>query len=113
MSGSNVELPPSLRNEASRLAEEDGVSLSQWVSIAVAQKISSVETAEAFFKRRGQGADLIAFLEVLRNAPDQPADPDRQSADRWPPHPVDREQLKGILGGVDHTGEQRRETARE
>jgi hypothetical protein len=56
------------------MAEEDGVSLSQWVSIAVAQKISSVETAESFFKRRSQGADQVDFLEILRNAPDRPPD---------------------------------------
>jgi hypothetical protein len=70
-----VKLPPSLGNAARKLAEEDGVSLSQWVSLAVAQKISSVETAEAFFKRRAQGADQVDFLEILRNAPDRPADP--------------------------------------
>jgi len=63
-------LPPSLENAAKKLAEEDGVSLSQWVSLAVAQKISSVETAEEFFKRRSQGAAQVDFLEILRNAPD-------------------------------------------
>jgi hypothetical protein len=70
-----VKLPPSLGNAALKLAEEDGVSLSQWVSIAVAQKISSVETAEEFFKRRSKGADSVDFLEILRNAPDRPPDP--------------------------------------
>ena len=70
-----VKLPPSIGNAARKLAEEDGVSLSQWVSIAVAQKISSVETAEAFFKRRSQGADQVDFLEFLRNAPDRAPDP--------------------------------------
>jgi hypothetical protein len=67
-----IELPPSIGNAARKLAEEDGVSLSQWVSIAVAQKISSIETAEAFFRRRSQGADKIDFLDILRNAPDRP-----------------------------------------
>ena len=70
-----VKLPPSLGNAALKLAEEDGVSLSQWVSIAVAQKISSVETAEAFFKRRSHGAEQVDFLEILRNAPDRTPDP--------------------------------------
>jgi hypothetical protein len=55
-----VKLPPSLGNAARKLAEEDGVSLNQWVSLAVAQKISSVETAEAFFKRR------VAHISILR-----------------------------------------------
>ena len=60
-----VQLPPSLGNAARKLAEEDGVSLNQWVSLAVAQKISSVETAEAFFKRRSQGAEQVDFPEIL------------------------------------------------
>ena len=70
-----VKLPPSLGNAARKLAEEDGVSLNQWVSLAVAQKISSVETAEAFFKRRTQGAEQVDFLEILRSAPDRTPDP--------------------------------------
>jgi hypothetical protein len=70
-----VELPPSLGHAARKLAKEDGVSLSQWVSIAVAQKIGSIETAEAFFKRKAQGANQVDFLEILRNAPDRPPDP--------------------------------------
>lgn len=70
-----IELPPSIGNAARRLAEEDGLSLSQWVSIAVAQKISSIETAETFFRRRSQGADKVDFLGILRNAPDRAPDP--------------------------------------
>jgi hypothetical protein len=70
-----VDLPPSIGKAASKLAEEDGVSLSQWVSVAVAQKIGSVETAEEFFQRRSQGADKVDFLRILRNAPDRPPEP--------------------------------------
>jgi hypothetical protein len=69
-----VKLPPSLRNAARKLAEEDGVSLHHWVSIAVAQKIGSAENAEAFFKRRSQGAEQVDFLEILRNAPGRKPD---------------------------------------
>jgi hypothetical protein len=69
-----VELPHSIGNAAQKLAEEDGVSLSQWVTVAVAQKIGSIETAEAFFKRRSRGADKVDFLEILRNAPDRAPD---------------------------------------
>jgi len=69
-----VKLPPSLGSVARKLADEDGVSLDQWVSIAVAQKIGSIESAEDFFKRRAQEADQVDFLEILRNAPDRPPD---------------------------------------
>jgi hypothetical protein len=64
-----VKLPPSLGNAARKLAEEDGVSLNQWVSLAVAQKISSVETAEAFFKRRSQGAEQVDFWRFCATPP--------------------------------------------
>jgi hypothetical protein len=70
-----VSLPPSIGNAALKLAEEDGLSLSEWVSIAVAQKIGSIETAEAFFKRRADGADQANFLDIVRNAPDRAPDP--------------------------------------
>ena len=75
-----LKLPPSVENVARKLAEEDGVSLNQWVSLAVAQKISSVETAEAFFKRRSQGAEQVDILEMLRNAPDRTPDPGDERA---------------------------------
>lgn len=77
MSGSHepIELPPSIGNAARKLADEDGISLSEWVSIAVAQKISSIETAEAFFKRHSEGAKNVDFLEILRSAPDRQPDP--------------------------------------
>ena len=70
-----VNLPASLGSAARKFAEEDGVTLSQWVSMAVAQKIGAVETAEQFFRRRAQGASEIDFLEILRNAPDRAPDP--------------------------------------
>jgi hypothetical protein len=73
--GPGITLPPSLSNAAQKLAEEDGLSLSQWVAIVVAQKIGSIETAEAFFKNRAQGADSVDFLEILRSAPDRKPDP--------------------------------------
>jgi hypothetical protein len=68
-------LPPSIGNAARKLADGDGISLSEWVSIAVAQKISSIETAEDFFKRRSQGAENVDFIEILRAAPDRQPDP--------------------------------------
>ena len=69
-----VNLPPSIGSAALKLADEDGVTLSQWVSVAVAQKISSIETAEQFFQRRSQGADQVDLLDILRGAPDAPAE---------------------------------------
>jgi hypothetical protein len=66
-----LKLPLSIKKAAQRLAKEDGVSLNQWISVAVAQKVGTVETAASFFARRSEGAaeDLAA---LLRTAPDVP-----------------------------------------
>ncbi len=81
-----VQLPASLEKEAARLAREDGVSLSHWVALAVAQKIGAVETAAEFFRRRSQGVgsseDAIRFL---RSAPDVPPMPGDELPVGWAP----------------------------
>jgi hypothetical protein len=61
----------SIKKAAARLAREDGVSLNQWISSAVAQKIGAVETAAAFFSRRAGGARPEDLHDVLRMAPDR------------------------------------------
>jgi hypothetical protein len=77
-----LKLPASIKAAAARLAKEDGVSLNQWITAAVAQKIGAVEAAAEFFKRRAGNArpeDLKAFLA---NAPDVPPEPDDEIPDR-------------------------------
>lgn len=67
-----LKLPVSIKNAAQRLAKEDGVSLNQWISVAVAQKIGVVETAASFFERRSQRATRKTLGRLLRQAPDRP-----------------------------------------
>jgi predicted HicB family RNase H-like nuclease len=43
-----LKLPPSIKKAAQRLAKEDGVSLNQWIAVAVAEKVGVVETAADF-----------------------------------------------------------------
>ena len=65
-------LPRSVKAAAQRLAAEDGVSLNQFIAVAVAEKIGAVETAAAFLRQRAGDSrpeDLLAFT---RNAPDVP-----------------------------------------
>lgn len=70
-----LKLPTSIKNAAQRLAKEDGVSLNQWISVAVAQKIGVVETSAAFFQRRSQGATGKTLKRLLRHAPDRLPEP--------------------------------------
>lgn len=65
-----LKLPASIKRAAERLAREDGVSLNQWISSAVAQKIGAVETAAVFLKARAgdaKPADMLALLKRARN----------------------------------------------
>ncbi|MBU6395499.1 MAG: type II toxin-antitoxin system HicB family antitoxin [Sphingomonadales bacterium] len=64
-----LKLPASVKAAAARLAKEDGVSLNQWISVAIAQKIGVVETASDFLKRRAGAAqpeDMLAFLDKAK-----------------------------------------------
>lgn len=76
-----LKLPKSVKTAAARLAKEDGVSLNQWISAAVAQKIGAVETASVFLRRRAGDAKLEDLRALLDLAPDRAPDP----GDELPP----------------------------
>jgi HicB family len=76
-----LKLPASIKAAAARLAKEDGVSLNQWISAAVAQKVGAVQTAAEFFRQRAQGAQPGDLESILAKVPDRPADP----GDELPP----------------------------
>ena len=64
-----LKLPLSVKKAAQRLAKEDGVSLNQWIAVAVAEKVGVVETAADFFKRRAGKATGEGLMKFLRKAP--------------------------------------------
>ena len=67
-----LKLPASVKAAAARLAKEDGVSLNQWIAVAIAQKIGAVETASDFLKRRAGKArpeDMLPFLDKATKEP--------------------------------------------
>lgn len=70
-----LKLPASIKTAAERLAREDGVSLNQWITAAVAQKVGAVETAAEFFKRRAGNAQPRDMMEILDRLPDVPPEP--------------------------------------
>ncbi len=59
-----LRLPKSLKDEVARVAERDHTSMNQFIAIAVAEKISALETEE-FFLERAKQADLGAFRNIL------------------------------------------------
>jgi hypothetical protein len=71
-----LKLPLSIKKAAQRLAKEDGVSLNQWIAVAVAQKVGVVETAADFFRKRSGKATGAGLMKFLRNAPKVAPDPE-------------------------------------
>lgn len=70
-----LKLPASVKAAAARLAKADGVSLNQFIAVAVAEKIGVLETADAFLRRRAGHAkprDLLTFTRKAgREAPSE------------------------------------------
>ena len=73
-----LKLPLSIKKAAQQLAKEDGVSLNQWIAVAVAEKVGVVETAAEFFKKRAGKATGAGLMKFLRQAPDVPPEPNDQ-----------------------------------
>jgi hypothetical protein len=64
LSSINITLPESLHKVASELAEKDKVSISHFISIAVAEKISALLT-EDYLKKRTKNAPSRKEIEKL------------------------------------------------
>jgi len=71
-----LKLPMSIKKAAQRLAQEDGVSLNQWIAVAVAEKVGVVETAAQFFKQRAGKSTGDGLMKFLRQAPAVRPDPE-------------------------------------
>jgi hypothetical protein len=71
-----LRLPVSLKSAVEKLAAEDGVSMNQFVAMAVAEKVSALNTVEFFAERKAK-ADRSAFRRILdreRGEPPRPGD---------------------------------------
>ncbi len=72
MSTFALRLPESLYAHAKLLAEQDQASLNQFITVAVAEKVSALQTAEFFAQRAGtSNKDDLArlLLKVKSRAP--------------------------------------------
>ena len=66
-----LRVPASIMAEAKKAAVQDGVSLNQFISTAVAEKVSALRT-EAVLQARAERADRRKFDEVIARAGGQP-----------------------------------------
>ncbi len=67
----SLRLQPSLKAAAERMASADGTSLNQFINVAVAEKLSALDTEE-FFRTRAAKGQRSAFLSFLDSAGDAP-----------------------------------------
>lgn len=74
-----LKLPASVKAAAARLAKADGVSLNQFIAVAVAEKVGVLETADEFLRQRAGKAAPRDLLRYARKAArEAPADTDRR-----------------------------------
>ena len=66
-----LQLPASIRAEVARLAKREGISVKQFIALAVAQKVSALHAATWFAERRSR-ADMKAFDRLMRRKSGEP-----------------------------------------
>lgn len=71
MTAINVQLPDSILKKAGEFAAKDGVSLDQFVSLAVAEKLSAW-LADDYMEQRASRASREKFDAALAQVPDVP-----------------------------------------
>ena len=70
-----LRLPNSIKAEVEKRAKADGISINQFVATAVAEKLTSMNTATYFAERRAR-ADFAAFDRLMRRRGGEPPRPD-------------------------------------
>lgn len=68
MSTLSLRLPDSLHEQIKLLAKRDGISINQFVSSAIAEKMSALLTEE-YLEKRAQKGNKDAFLEAMKKVP--------------------------------------------
>lgn len=82
MSTLSLRLPDSLHEMARQLADEENVSVNQLITLALAEKISALKTAD-YFQQRGSRASRAKFERAMAKVSRaEPAENDRLSVDR-------------------------------
>jgi len=74
MSALSLRLPDSVHRHIKELAQQEGVSINQFISSAVAEKVSAIAT-EDYLQQRAQRADKQAFQRLLARVPEREALP--------------------------------------
>ena len=60
-----LRLPRSIKAAVEKMAQDEGISMNQFVATAVAEKLAALGTASYFSESRSR-ADLAAFKRILK-----------------------------------------------
>ena len=74
MSALTIRLPESLHQHLKNAAQADGVSVNQFISLAVAEKLSALQTYDLIATRAARGS-RDKFLDALAAVPYAPPSP--------------------------------------
>jgi hypothetical protein len=69
-----LRMPKSLKEAVERLSREDQTSINQFVTTAVAEKVSALQTARFFADRKAR-ADFKAFDKIMKRKGGKPPRP--------------------------------------
>ena len=70
MSALSLRLPNSLHRHIKEIAQQEGVSINQFISSAVSEKISAIMTEE-YLEQRAKKADKKKFKNILDKIPNR------------------------------------------
>jgi predicted transcriptional regulator len=70
MSAISIRLPDSLHKKVREVARRDNVSINQMITLAVAEKLSALETKE-YLEARAKRGTKAKFLKALSKVPDR------------------------------------------
>ena len=71
MSSLTVRIPESLHNGLREISKREGVSINQYIALAVAEKMSVINTMDAISERKKEGRkeDIFDVLSKVKSRP--------------------------------------------
>ena len=73
MSAISLRLPDSLHKKVKEMASKDNVSINQMITVALAEKLSALET-EDYIGQRAKRGSRAKYIKVLRKVPNRKPD---------------------------------------
>ena len=73
MSAISLRLPDSLHKKVKEMANKDNVSINQMITIALAEKLSALET-EDYIGQRAKRGSRAKYIKILRKVPNRKPD---------------------------------------